>query len=88
MLYTETVKGTTLELLKKLEAESIMSEFSLAGGTSNIIIPFKAITYFDDIDFDEDIVVLNGKYDWNLIESRLIDMAKGQDKIFDSFPLL
>lgn len=214
MLYTETVKGTTLELLKKLEAESIMSEFNLAGGTSlalylghrisidldlftplafdvrkmqsflqneygfrtdfmgkntlkgsindvkvdcitysydylekpyresdirlysmadiiamklaaitdngsrlkdfidiaflstrfsfssmlrfyerkfpnsNIIIPFKAITYFDDIDFDEDIVVLNGKYDWNLIESRLIDMAKGQDKIFDSFPLL
>lgn len=33
MLYTETVKGTTLELLKKLEAESIMSEFNLAGGT-------------------------------------------------------
>lgn len=213
MLYTETVKGTTLELLKKLEAESIMSEFNLTGGTSlalylghrisidldlftplafdvgkmqsflqneygfrtdfmgkntlkgsingvkidcitysydylekpykesdirlysmadiiamklaaitdngsrlkdfidiaflstrfsfssmlrfyerkfsnsNIIIPFKAITYFDDIDFDEDIVMLNGKYDWNLIESRLIEMAKGQDKIFDSFPL-
>lgn len=34
MLHTETVKGTTLELLRKLEAESIMSGFNLAGGTA------------------------------------------------------
>ncbi len=34
MLYTETVAGSTLELLKKLEAENAMSDFNLAGGTS------------------------------------------------------
>lgn len=34
MLHTETVKGGTLELLKKLEAEDAMSDFNLAGGTS------------------------------------------------------
>ena len=34
MLYTETVAGPTLELLKKLEAEAAMSDFNLAGGTS------------------------------------------------------
>ncbi len=54
---------------------------------SNVIRPFKAITYFDDIDFDEDIVMLNGKYDWKLIEKRLVDMTKIQDKVFESFPL-
>lgn len=54
---------------------------------SNVIRPFKAITYFNDIDFDEDIVMLNGKYDWKLIERRLIDMTKIQNKIFDSFPV-
>ena len=147
MLYTETVAGPTLELLKKLEAEAAMSDFNLAGGTSlalylghrisvdldlftpkpfdaksmeeflaakygfrtdlstrfpfnsmlkmyeckfpssNVIRPFKAITYFDDIDFEEDIVMLNGKYEWKLIEKRLIDMTRKQDKVFESFPV-
>lgn len=34
MLHTETVAGSTLGLLKKLEAENAMSDFNLAGGTS------------------------------------------------------
>lgn len=55
---------------------------------SNVLRPFKAITYFDDIDFEEDIVMLNSKFDWKLIERRLIDMTKIQDKVFESFPLL
>ena len=54
---------------------------------SNLIRPFKAITYFDDIDFEEDIVMLNGKYDWKLIERILIDMTQIQNKVFESFPL-
>lgn len=53
---------------------------------ANVIRPFKAITYFEDIDFDEDLVMLNGKYDWTLIEKRLFDMTKNQNKIFESFP--
>ena len=53
----------------------------------NFIRPFKAITYFEDIDFEEDIVMLNGKYDWKLIERRLIDMTQIQNKVFESFPL-
>lgn len=54
---------------------------------SNLIRPFKAITYFDDIDFEEDIVMLNGRYEWRPIEKRLIDMTQKQDKVFESFPL-
>ena len=53
---------------------------------ANVIRPFKAITDFEDIDFDEDIVMLNGKYDWRAIERRLVDMTRNQDKVFDSFP--
>lgn len=34
MLHTETVARSTLELLKMLESESVMSNFNLAGGTS------------------------------------------------------
>lgn len=54
---------------------------------SNVIRPFKAVTYFDDIDFEEDIVILNGEYDWKVIERRLVDMTKIQDRVFESFPL-
>ena len=111
MLYTETVARSTLELLKKLEAERMMVGFNLAGGTSlslylghrlsldldlftperkfpnsNVIRPFKAITYFDDIDFEEDIVMVNGEYDWRSIEKRLIEMTQIQDKTFEAFP--
>ena len=53
---------------------------------SNVIRPFKAITYFDDIDFEEDIVMVNGEYDWMSIEKRLIEMTKIQDKTFEAFP--
>ncbi|KAB6596976.1 nucleotidyl transferase AbiEii/AbiGii toxin family protein [Phocaeicola vulgatus] len=34
MLHTETVEGTTLELLRNLEQEEMLSSFSLAGGTA------------------------------------------------------
>lgn len=99
MLHTETVARSTLELLKMLESESVMSNFNLAGGTSlalylghrisvdlDLFTP-ESFTYFDDIDFEEDIVMLNGKYDWKLIERRLIDMTQIQNKVFESFPL-
>lgn len=55
---------------------------------SNVIRPFKAITYFEDIDFDEDIVMLSGNYDWQSIEKRLRDMAIHQDKVFKTFPFV
>lgn len=99
MLHTETVARSTLELLKMLESESVMSNFNLVGGTSlalylghrisvdlDLFTP-ESFTYFDDIDFEEDIVMLNGKYDWKLIERRLIDMTQIQNKVFESFPL-
>ncbi|WP_294590535.1 nucleotidyl transferase AbiEii/AbiGii toxin family protein [uncultured Bacteroides sp.] len=54
---------------------------------SNVIRLLKTITYFDDIDFDEDIIMLNSKYNWEQIEKRLIDMTKEQKKIFTSYPL-
>lgn len=34
MLHTKTVTKPTLELLRKLQAEEIMHDFNLAGGTS------------------------------------------------------
>ena len=53
---------------------------------SNAIIPLKAITYFDDIDFEENIVLLSDEFRWNRIAKRLSDMVKDQSRVFDSRP--
>lgn len=55
---------------------------------SNVIRPLKAITYFDDIDFEEDVIILQYKYNWKLIERRLLNMMKNQNKVFKTTPLL
>ena len=49
--------------------------------------PNKALTYFDDIDFGEDIVMLNFEYDWKLIARRLKEMTVRQEHIFSQWPL-
>ena len=54
---------------------------------ANVIRPFKALTYFDDIDFGEDIVMLNFEYDWKQIARRLKEMTVRQEHIFSQWPL-
>ncbi len=54
---------------------------------SNVIRPFKALTYFGDIDFDEDVVMLNEDFDWSVVEKRLLDMTKEQQKLFLTPPV-
>ena len=53
---------------------------------ANVISPSRPLLILRISDFDEDIVMLNGKYDWRAIERRLVDMTRNQDKVFDSFP--
>ena len=55
--------------------------------SANVVRPIKAITYFEDIDFEENIVMLIGEYDWRCIERRLKEMVSCQDKVFETFPL-
>lgn len=43
---------------------------------SNTLIPMKAITYFDDINFNEPLKMLNGKFSWKVIANRLEKNAK------------
>lgn len=55
--------------------------------SSNRFRPLKALAYFDDIDFSENIVMLNDTYDWNAIETRLMEMTKDTEKRFEKPPL-
>jgi len=47
----------------------------------------RGLAFFDDIDFDTSIDLINGKFDWKKIEKRILQMIKYETKIFDTEPL-
>lgn len=42
----------------------------------------KALTFFDEIDFNESVVMTSGKFDWNRIAKRLYEMVRNSTKVF------
>jgi hypothetical protein len=53
--------------------------------TSNPLIALKSLVYFDDINFDEPIMMAtNNTFSWKKIENRITEMVKFPEKIFPS----
>ena len=51
---------------------------------SSIMMPIKAITYFDEINLNEPVRMLDGnKPNWKLISKRLQKMQANPDKVFE-----
>ena len=50
--------------------------------SSNPIVPTKSLVYFGDINFDEDIVMMRGDFDWKVIAHRLNEMTAYPEKQF------
>jgi len=50
---------------------------------ANPVIPIKALSYFDDINFNEPVkMALNSKFNWGKIEKRLKNMQEYPNRIF------
>lgn len=60
----------------------MLAFYSKKFSNSNLIMPVKSLTYFDDIDFSESIVMIKGTFDWKKISTRLLQMADKPDKRF------
>ena len=130
MLQTQTVEPRTLELLRKLQSEPLMSSFNLVGGTalpdiiamkldaishngtrikdfidiatlstmysldemlqfylakypnSNVLMPVKSLVYFDDINFEESVIMTNEAFVWDKIAQRLVDMTNNPARVY------
>ena len=50
--------------------------------SSNPIVPTKSLIYFDDINFEKSVIMMQGKFDWNVIAKRLNEMTAHPDKHF------
>ena len=46
----------------------------------------KGLSYFDDIDFDTSIDLINSSFNWGKIEKRIKAMIKYENKVFDMAP--
>jgi len=49
----------------------------------NPVIAAKAITFFGDIDFSVPIELIQGKFQWKKVESRINQMLRHPDRIFE-----
>ncbi len=50
---------------------------------ANVLMPLKAIIFFDEINFDEPVHLTNGKkVNWKMYAKRLLEMEKHPDKLF------
>lgn len=53
---------------------------------ANVLMPIKALTYFDEIDFNESVIMTTTKFDWKRYAKRLNDMERHCDKVFVDKP--
>lgn len=70
-------------LSSKYSFDDMLKFYSVKFPSSNQMMLAKALVYFADIDFDEDIVMLNCDFDWEMIAKRLNDMTLQRNKVFD-----
>lgn len=69
-------------LSTKLSLNEMLESYEIKYKT-NAIIPLKAITYYEDINFNEPLQMLNDKaFNWELIKIRLQDMVNNPEKIY------
>lgn len=74
-------------LSKQYSFSSMLKFYADKFPDANVIRPLRAVTYFGDIDFQENVVMMQGKFDWKPIERRLLTMAAKQDMVFEKVPL-
>ena len=68
--------------------ETMMNAYEEKYATRNPLLTLKALSYHNDIDFNEPIQMIGYTYEWKRIKKRLAEMEKFPANIFETFPLL
>lgn len=70
-------------LAECMSLNEMLASYQSKYKTMNVLIPVKALTYFDEINFAEPIKMLSSKkFNWRKIEKRLYEMLKMPKYIF------
>lgn len=73
-------------LSTRLSLSAMLDAYEVKFKNTNAMRALKALTFFQDINFNEPILMLNGVYDWFKIETRLYEMISEEKKVFTSYP--
>ncbi|MDR1884188.1 MAG: nucleotidyl transferase AbiEii/AbiGii toxin family protein [Prevotella sp.] len=75
-------------LSTKISFNQMLDFYEKKYPNTNRMRPLKSLNYFDDIiNIKEPLQLINGTYDWRLVERRLQNMVKYPDRIFVSYPM-
>jgi hypothetical protein len=74
-------------LSTKLTCRQMLNAFKAKYNSANVINPYKALLFHEDINFSTKIEMLNGNFQWKLIEKRIREMTQNVDKLFDQMPV-
>lgn len=69
-------------LLELLPLDSLLKAYEIKYPNSNLLIPMKGLTYFDDIDHDADPPILNRKISIEMLKKRLVEAVENPKKVF------
>jgi len=72
--------STQMSLNQMLEAYALKYK---RGSTLHAV---RGLSYFDDINFDVSIDLINSAFDWKKIEKRIRAMIKYENKVFEAAP--
>lgn len=67
-----------------LSLDQMLGAYEYKYEAENSMIVLKSLTYFNDINFEEDVHLLNLPFQWKKISTRLYDMIKEPEKVFPS----
>lgn len=73
-------------LSTKISLNQMLKAYTLKYPNSSPLRPIKGLTYYEDINFNEPILLLRGKYKWVSIAKRLHDMINKPDHVYLTFP--
>jgi hypothetical protein len=68
----------------RLTLNQMLEAYSIKYGTRNPFIPLKALSYFNDVNYNESIHLTIGQLQWSSIEKRIYEMIKFPDNTFIS----
>jgi hypothetical protein len=73
----------------KIPLNEMLEVFDIKYPSTSKVLAAKALRYFNDIDFssENEIELIKGKYKWEKIENRLIEMLKHSNKRFTNYPI-
>ncbi|MCK5568794.1 MAG: nucleotidyl transferase AbiEii/AbiGii toxin family protein [Spirochaetes bacterium] len=74
-------------LSTELSFNDMLNSYERKYETSSSVIAIRALTYFQDINLETNVKMINAKYEWKKIEKRLNDMVKNNNEVFRSPPL-